>query len=103
MGIKPGRGKRLTGAVKLLSKALLQSTAVCVTLLMSVAKAAELQPWRYDGNTGALTITLPETVVPQISVIAPDQLLLELADTQVGDITGQASLVECVEASGHLP
>ncbi|MEL6160086.1 MAG: hypothetical protein AAFQ40_10530 [Cyanobacteria bacterium J06623_5] len=53
------------------------------------AIAAELRDWQYDTQTQVLTLTLPEAVTPTVSVVAPDQLLLELPNTQVGDVMGQ--------------
>ncbi|MEM6449897.1 MAG: AMIN domain-containing protein [Cyanobacteria bacterium P01_D01_bin.105] len=52
--------------------------------------AAQLSAWRYDSSSRSLTLTLPDAVVPDVSVTAPDQLLIELPDTQVGDIRGQS-------------
>ncbi|MEL6471491.1 MAG: hypothetical protein AAFQ74_17330 [Cyanobacteria bacterium J06623_4] len=53
------------------------------------AIAAELRDWQYDTQTQILTLTLPLAVTPTVSVVAPDQLLLELPNTQVGDVMGQ--------------
>ncbi|MEL6855353.1 MAG: hypothetical protein AAFO83_09590 [Cyanobacteria bacterium J06607_13] len=53
------------------------------------AIAAELRDWQYDTQTQILTLTLPVAVTPTVSVVAPDQLLLELPNTQVGDVMGQ--------------
>ena len=53
------------------------------------AMASKLPAWSYDEQTRSLTLTLPTNVTPTISVIAPNQLLVELPDTQIGDVTGQ--------------
>ena len=62
-------------------------SAICVGLLP--AMAAELSAWRYDARSRSLTLTLPGSVTPQISVTAPNQLLVELPDTQIGDVQGR--------------
>ncbi|MEL6902283.1 MAG: hypothetical protein AAFP07_15135, partial [Cyanobacteria bacterium J06606_4] len=60
------------------------------TMLSPLAAiAAELRDWQYDTQTQILTLTLPVAVTPTVSVVAPDQLLLELPNTQVGDVMGQ--------------
>ncbi len=69
-------------------------------------QAEELKDWQYDTQTRSLTLTLPESVVPLISVIAPDQLVLELSDTQVGDIMAQSvrdGLVESIVLEQATP
>lgn len=60
---------------------------VCVGMLPAIA--AELSSWRYDTRSRSLTLTLPGTVTPTVSVTAPNQLLVELPDTQIGEISGQ--------------
>lgn len=60
---------------------------VCIGLLP--AMAAELSAWRYDSRSRSLTLTLPGSVTPNISVTAPNQLLVELPDTQIGDVRGR--------------
>ncbi|MFK8184606.1 MAG: AMIN domain-containing protein [Phormidesmis sp.] len=62
-------------------------SAVGIGLLPAIA--AELSAWRYDSRSRSLTLTLPGSVTPNVSVIAPNQLLVELPDTQVGDVLGQ--------------
>ena len=54
----------------------------------SPAAADELNDWSYDAQTRSLTLTVPSNVTPSISVLAPDQLLIELPNTQVGDVAG---------------
>ncbi len=53
------------------------------------AKAEALRDLTYDAQTRSLILVLPDTITPTVSVIAPNQLLLELPDTQVGDVMGQ--------------
>ncbi|MEL7144295.1 MAG: hypothetical protein AAGL08_19025, partial [Cyanobacteria bacterium J06573_11] len=45
------------------------------------AMAEEITEWGYNEQTQVLTLTLPDDVLPRVSVVAPDQLLLELPDT----------------------
>jgi hypothetical protein len=76
------------------SAALAGGASVASTFLLAMASgsamAAELSPWYYDAQTRSLTLTLPNDVSPSISVIAPDQLLVELPNTQIGQLTGQS-------------
>ncbi|MEO1621704.1 MAG: hypothetical protein AAFU53_11820 [Cyanobacteria bacterium J06632_3] len=70
------------------------------------AFAEPIKDWQYDTQTQVLTLTLPESVTPIVSVIAPDQLLLELPDTQVGDVMGQQiedGLVESIVLEQTTP
>lgn len=53
------------------------------------AQADELREWGYDSQTRSLNFVLPNSVTPSVSVLSPDRLLLELPDTQVGDVTSQ--------------
>lgn len=50
------------------------------------AFAAELAEWGYDPQTRSLTLVLPESAIPTVSVVSPTQLLVELPDTQIGAI-----------------
>ena len=50
------------------------------------ATAEELTDLQYDEQTRSLTLTLPESVTPQVSVLTPNQLILELPDTHVGEL-----------------
>lgn len=52
------------------------------------AVAAELMGWDYDAEARSLTVTLPSNISPSVSVLASDQLLLALPDTQIGDVAG---------------
>jgi hypothetical protein len=70
------------------------------------AQADELADWNYDLETRSLTLSLPQNVVPAISVVAPDRLLLELPNTQVGETTGQTvddGLVESITLEQTTP
>lgn len=64
------------------------------TLLAAIdaasAMAEDLRDLRYDEATRSLTLVLSQSVIPRVSVLAPDQLLLELPDTQVGDFQTQS-------------
>ncbi|MGB3298481.1 MAG: hypothetical protein WBA76_09440 [Phormidesmis sp.] len=70
--------------------------AICGALSMTAlgwemlpAIARELPAWSYDPQTRLLNLTLPAGVTPTLSVIAPNQMLIELPDTQIGDVAGQ--------------
>lgn len=78
---------RLKRALKWAAIGMSSLSAVCMGLLP--AASAELSAWRYDSRSRSLTLTLPGTITPNVSVTAPDQLLLELPDTQVGDVRAQ--------------
>ena len=52
------------------------------------AAAAELTDWGYDAQARSLTVTVPSNISPSVSVVATDQLLLSLPDTQMGEVTG---------------
>ncbi len=52
------------------------------------AAAAELIDWGYDSQTRSLTLTLPSNLLPSVSVLASDQLLIAIPDTQIGDVAG---------------
>ncbi|NJM98330.1 MAG: hypothetical protein HC800_15255 [Phormidesmis sp. RL_2_1] len=60
-----------------------------LTVPITPAVAAELTEWDYDSQTRSLNLVLPASIMPSVSVIAPNQLLLEIPDTQIGDIAGQ--------------
>ena len=67
---------------------------------MLPAAADELNEWSYDSQTRSLNLTVPSDVSPSVSVISPDQLLIELPDTQVGDVPGLTvndGVVESIE------
>lgn len=86
--------RTLVGAIALLSVGILP------------AQAEELKDWQYDVQTRSLTFTLPDSVMPLISVVSPDQLVLELPDTQVGDVMGQSirdGLVESIVLEQATP
>ena len=73
-----------------LMKRILIGAAALLAISVMPAQAEELKDWQYDAQTRSLTFTLPDSVVPLISVVAPDQLVLELPDTQVGNVMGQS-------------
>lgn len=74
---------------------MMSGAAFLVTLGMTMgwgmlpAVASKLTAWNYDEQTRSLTLTLPANVTPSVSVIAPNQMLVELPDTQIGDVAGQ--------------
>ncbi|MGC1309190.1 MAG: hypothetical protein WA885_18355 [Phormidesmis sp.] len=95
----------MTRAIRL---GLTASTAALVAIGMEGLPvwAEVLSDWGYDSQTRSLTIVLPYTVAPSISVVAPNQLLLELPDTQVGDVAGQTvgdGLVESIMLEQTTP
>lgn len=65
-------------------------SAMAVVAQAGAALAAELTDWRYDSQTREIQVVLPTTVAPSLSVLAPDQLLIELPNTQIGDVAGQS-------------
>ena len=69
---------------------LLTGAAVIASIGMEAlpVAAAELANWDYDSQSRSLTVTIPSNVSPSVSVIATDQLLLALPDTQMGEVTG---------------
>lgn len=52
------------------------------------AAAGALINWGYDSQTRSLTLTIPSNISPSVSVLASDQLLIALPDTQIGDVAG---------------
>jgi len=89
-----------------LAKKVVAGAIALIALGISPAQAEELQDWQYDAQTRSLTFTLPDSVTPLISVLAPDQLVLELPDTQVGDVMGQSvrdGLVESIVLEQATP
>jgi len=88
MAKKSGRSRRLSFLAGFSLRAMLAGTAALMAT-GSEAQAEALRDWQYDEETRSLTVILPDSVTPLVSVIAPDQLLLELPDTQVGDVMGQ--------------
>lgn len=62
-------------------------TALGLGMLPAIAR--ELPAWNYDEQARSLNLTLPAGVTPTLSVIAPNQMLIELPDTQIGDVAGQ--------------
>ena len=73
---------------------MMSGAAALVTLGVAMgwglpAIASQLTAWNYDEQTRSLHLTLPANVTPTVSVIAPNQMLVELPDTQIGDIAGQ--------------
>lgn len=70
------------------------------------ALAGELTDWGYDVQTRSLNVVLPDSVAPSVSVVAPNQLLLELPDTQIGEVGGQRvgdGLVESIVLEQATP
>ena len=82
---KSGRAiaRTISGAASLVT------VVVAIGWGMLPAIASKLTSWNYDQQTRSLTLTLPANVTPTVSVIAPNQMLVELPDTQIGDIAGQ--------------
>lgn len=62
------------------------ASAIALGLEVLPALAAELTDWSYDSQRRSLTLTLPPDVLPSVSVISPEQLLIELPDTQIGEV-----------------
>lgn len=63
------------------------------------AIADELAEWGYNPQTRSLTLVLPESAIPAVSVVSPTQLLVELPDTQLGAIaalTVEDGLIESI-------
>jgi hypothetical protein len=84
----------------------IMAAAAMVSAPAMPAQADELADWNYDLETRSLTLSLPQNVVPSISVVAPDRLLLELPNTQVGETTGQTvddGLVESITLEQTTP
>ena len=54
------------------------------------AAAGELNDWSYDSQARSLTLTVPSDILPSVSVISPDQLLIELPNTQIGSVPSLA-------------
>ncbi len=67
----------------------LGSVSVMLAMRVMPAIAAELTQWGYDSQTRSLTLVISATVTPTVSVLSDNQLLIELPDTQVGDVLGQ--------------
>lgn len=87
------KGKKLMGRWQSMLPAILLGSAAWAALgalpTTLAAYGEALKDWRYDAQTRSLNITLPPTVTPLVSVIAPDQLMLELPNTQVGTVLSQ--------------
>ena len=83
-------GKKLGHLFQYIRVGLLTGAAALVALGldMPAAFADELADWGYDSETRSLTLTVPPDISPSISVLAPDKLLIELPDTQIGDVAG---------------
>lgn len=67
----------------------LGSVSVMSLLPVMPAIAAELSQWGYDLQTRSLTLVLSTSVTPTVSVLSDNQLLIELPDTQVGNVLAQ--------------
>ncbi|MEL6813944.1 MAG: hypothetical protein AAFP03_03910 [Cyanobacteria bacterium J06598_3] len=65
-------------------------SVVAVVAQAGAAVAEELTNWGYDSQTREISVVLPATVAPSLSVLAPNQLLIELPNTQIGDVAGQS-------------
>ena len=86
--------------LKLLRWGWIAGTTSVISLVVSIlpALAEELSAWNYDTETRSLNITLPVTTTPTLSVVADDQLLVELPNTQVGKAIGQTVFDGVVES-----
>lgn len=83
-------GRKLGHLVQFIRWGLLMGVTSILALGVDAPPAAadELNDWGYDSQTRSLTFTLPNNISPSVSVLAPDQLLLALPNTQVGDVAG---------------
>lgn len=81
-------GSKLKHLFRSICWGFLTGAAAAIALGMEAppAAAAELNDWSYDSQTRSITLTVPSNVLPSVSVISPDQLLIELPDTQVGGL-----------------
>ena len=106
MAEKLERSKRASFFIQTMMRTMAVSLMALTTIGTTQATAAELTELQYDAQTRSLTLVLPESVTPQVSVLAPDQLLLELPDTQVGDLQAQRiqdGLVESIVLEQATP
>lgn len=113
MGRNSGRRAKFSQLFPTLTKRLgawpvrvLTGTVALLVAGMLPAQAEVLEDWQYDAQTRSLTLTLPDSVVPLVSVVAPDQLVLELPNTQVGNVMGQSvrdGLVESIVLEQATP
>ncbi len=62
------------------------------------AQADQIESWHYDSQGRSLTLVLPTNVAPVLSVVAPNRLLVELPNTQVGDVAAQTIADGVVES-----
>lgn len=62
------------------------------------AQADQIESWHYDSQGRSLTLVLPPNVAPALSVLAPNRLLVELPNTQVGDVAAQTVADGVVES-----
>ncbi|MGD1866866.1 MAG: hypothetical protein ACFB0D_20130 [Phormidesmis sp.] len=93
-------------SARLLAKKVWVGAVAMVVMGILPAQAEALKDWQYDEQTRSLTLILPDSVVPLISVVAPDQLVLELPNTQVGNVMGQSirdGLVESIVLEQATP
>ena len=83
-------GKKLGHLFQYIRFGLLTGAAVLIALglEMPAAFADKLAEWGYDSKTRSLTLTVPPNIAPSVSVLAPDRLLIEIPDTQIGDVAG---------------
>ncbi|MEO0520796.1 MAG: hypothetical protein AAF171_26255 [Cyanobacteria bacterium P01_A01_bin.116] len=117
MGKQSGRSDRRTTALtqfslkgmkwgRLAFSHILIAAVMVAGIQVKPAEADELTAWEYDSNTRSLSFLLPDAVMPSVSVVAPNRLLLELPDTQVGDVAGQTvgdGLVESIVLEQATP
>ncbi|MEO0648667.1 MAG: hypothetical protein AAFZ17_21355, partial [Cyanobacteria bacterium J06650_10] len=106
MAEKLERSKRASFLIQTMMRTMAVGLMALTTIGTTQATAAELTELQYDEQTRSLTLILPESVTPQVSVLAPDQLLLELPDTQVGDLQAQSiqdGLVESIVLEQATP
>ena len=82
--------KKLGHLFQFIRWGLLTGAAAVLALGIDVlpAAAGALTDWGYDSQTRSLTLTIPSNISPSVSVLASDQLLIALPDTQIGDVSG---------------
>lgn len=91
-GVRSALGINFDGSWRWIRWGLMASvvSVMAVVAQAGAALAEELTDWGYDSQTRAIKVVLPTTVAPSLSVLAPNQLLIELPNTQVGEVAGQS-------------
>ena len=81
-------GSKLRGLLQLIRWGLLAGATSTLTWAVDglPAAAGELNDWSYNSQARSLTLTVPSDILPSVSVISPDQLLIELPNTQIGNV-----------------